>query len=78
MRCKTIVDKNHEEEVLIYVHEKSKLSCDIEEYVSSISKELMGYTDRSAEIINVGDVFCFIVEDGKIVEFCAEPGRFML
>ena len=77
MRCKTIIDKNHEEEVLIYVHEKSKWSCDIEDYISSISNELIGYTDKSAELINVNDVFCFTIEDGKIYALTKE-GKYKL
>lgn len=66
MKCRTVIDKNREEEVVIYVHEKSKLSENIEEYVMSCSTELVGYREGMAVKLSQADVYCFIVEDNKI------------
>ena len=66
MKCRTIIDKNRDEEVVIYVHEKSKLSDAIEEYVMSYTSELIGYSENGVIKINLSEVYCFTVEDGKI------------
>lgn len=66
MKCKTVVDPNREEEVIVYVHQRSKLSDDIEEYVTGYSSELIGYLDKSAVKLNQQDIFCIVVENNKI------------
>ena len=66
MKCRTVIDKSRDEEVVIYVHEKSRLSENIEEYVMSCSTELVGYRDGMAVNLSQADVYCFIVEDNKI------------
>ena len=59
MRCYTYIEKDHEEEVLIYAHEKSQLVLDIENIVKSSSVELKGYYNDEIIIINPIDVSCF-------------------
>lgn len=66
MKCRTVIDKSRDEEVIIYVHEKSRFSENIEEYVISCSTELLGYRDGTAVKLSQADVYCFIVEDNKI------------
>lgn len=66
MKCRIFIDKEHEEEVLIYAHEKTKLVKSIEKLVADDAFDLIGYKDREAVRLNTGDVFCFIVEDNKI------------
>ncbi|MBQ7292304.1 MAG: LytTR family transcriptional regulator [Clostridia bacterium] len=66
MKCQTIVDAEREEEVLIYVHKKSELSDKIEAFVNEASTELIGYGEKTAVKLELGDVFCFTVEDGKV------------
>ena len=46
MKYQTIVDKEREEEVLIYVHQKNEASQKIEAFVSGLSTELYGYRDK--------------------------------
>lgn len=66
MKCRIIIDKRREEEILIYVHEKTKLTEQIEKLVSESDFELVGHKDKIAVKINPVDVFCFSVEDNKI------------
>ena len=66
MRCYTYIEKDHEEEVLIYAHEKSQLVLDIENIVKSSSVELKGYYNDEIIIINPIDVSCFISEANKV------------
>lgn len=66
MKCRIFIDKEHEEEILIYAHEKTKLVETIEQIVSDDEFELIGYKDREAVRLNANDVFCFIAEDNKV------------
>ena len=66
MKCQTIVDAEREEEVVIYVREKSTVSDRIEAFVKEISCELIGYNENTAVNLELDDVFCFTVEDGKV------------
>lgn len=66
MKCRIFIDKEHEEEILIYAHEKTKLIETIEQLVSDDVFELIGYKDREAVRLNTNDVYCFISEDNRI------------
>ena len=57
MKCQTIIDKSREEEVLIYVHEKTAFSEEIENFVMGTSTELVGYSDKIALKINFSEIF---------------------
>lgn len=59
MKCRIFIDKEHEEEILIYAHEKTKLVENIEKLVSDDAFELIGYMDREAVKLNANDSsFC--------------------
>ena len=66
MRCSTYIDKNRDEEVIIYAHEKNQIVLDIENIVKSSSVELKGFIGDEIVIINPINVACFISEDNKV------------
>lgn len=66
MKCRTVIDKDREEEVVIYVHEKSELSSEIEEFVMGRSLELLGYKDKNIVRLTLSEVYCFTVEENKV------------
>lgn len=66
MKLKIFIDKNHEEEILIYAHEKSELVDSIEKLLSDADEPLVGYTEKEAVRLDVADVCCFTVEDNKV------------
>lgn len=66
MKCKTIIDKNRDEEVLIYAHEPSELTREIEDFVISRDTELIGYGEGTIVTLRLADVCCFTVEDGRV------------
>ena len=66
MKLSVFIDKKHEEEIIIYSHEKSKLISDIEELISESVNEIVGYDDKKAVILSPSDIYCFISEDNKI------------
>jgi DNA-binding LytR/AlgR family response regulator len=65
-----VIDKDREEEVVIYVHEKNSLSYEIEERVLGKSLELFGYKDKNIVKLSPSDVFCFTVENNKVYAIC--------
>lgn len=64
MKCKIFVDKNKDEEVLIYTHE---INGHVEEIKRVVTQEieLVGYKNEEIKKIDLSDVTCFIIEDGK-------------
>lgn len=67
MKYTIIIDKNREEEVIVYAKEKSALADEIQRLVSDNSFELIGY-DKNGEGVRLttDEVYCFTVEDNKI------------
>ncbi len=72
MKCTTVIDKNREEEIVIYVHERSELSDKIEHLVLESNTELFGYLDKSIIKLDPHEIFCFSIEDGKVFAFLAD------
>ncbi len=70
VKCQTIVDKEHDEEVLIYVHEKNELSEAIEEMVLGYPKQILGYNERGVVNLSTSEVSCFAVYDGRVYAIC--------
>ena len=59
------IDKEREEEVMIFVHERSELTDKLEQLLKEPIKELLGYKDDEIVIIDPRETSCFTVEDGK-------------
>lgn len=66
MKCKTVIDKNHEEEVIIYAHERNETVEAIERLVLRSGFELIGYSGKSAVRLEWSEVHCFTVEDNRV------------
>ena len=66
MKCTTIIDNEHDEEVVIYVHRDSALAQKIRELCQEAPFELIGYEDTGFVIIEPEHVHCFALENGKL------------
>ena len=77
MKCTVIIDKSREQEIVIYAHEQSELIRKIEALLKEESAQLVGYSDREAVLIDNSDVYCFLVEGGKVFALC-EGEKFKL
>ena len=66
MKCTTIIDPQHEEEILIYLKKQHPISKKIEDVIARQSCELIGYGDSSIVKLDVDDVYCFTIEDNKV------------
>jgi len=67
MKFSFIVDKEREEEIIIYAHERNEIVNAIEKIVCSDDAKLFGITDRD-ELINLEakNISCFFVENNKV------------
>ena len=65
MKYQTIVDKEREEEVLIYVHQKNEASQKIDAFVRGLSTELYGYRDKISVRLSPSEIQCVTIQDGK-------------
>lgn len=66
MKLKITIDRNREEEILLFAHERTKLVDDIESLVKNFSKEIIGYTETQAHILHFSNITCFTVENNKV------------
>lgn len=66
MKCTLIITDEHEEEVVIYARERTKLTDDIEALVIGSVPELIGYKENQTVKLSSDSVYCFTVEDNKV------------
>ena len=65
MKLKIVIDKEKDEEILIYAHEKTSLIESIERLVENCAPRLTGYNGNTATVLSPDEVYCFITENGK-------------
>ncbi len=70
-------DKEREEEVIIFAHERSELVEKLEALLQSSPTELIGYRADEIVKINPDTTSCFIVEDGRTYAL-TQRGRYQL
>ena len=66
MKCTLIITNEHQEEVVIYARERTKLTDDIEALVIGSVPEIIGYGANKAIRLKTDEVTCFMVEDNKV------------
>ena len=66
MKFSVIYDSNREEEVVVYAKEKSPIVDRIEALIKESMTELVGYKDGEAVKLDLFDVYCYTVEDGRV------------
>ena len=66
MKLKIVIDKNREEEILVYAHAQTPLVEEIKHLVEEELREWIGYRDKVAMRLNLADICCFSVENNKV------------
>lgn len=66
MKCRVIIDKEREQEVIIYAHERTRQVEEIEHLIRNCDFELTGYRGKNTVMLNPLQVCCFTVEDNKV------------
>ncbi len=72
MKFRLIIDKNREEEVIVYSHNETKLTDDIKRIVESNAKEFVGYIEREAYKFGLSEVYCFVAQENNVYAITAE------
>ena len=67
MKFRLIIDREREEEVVVYAHERTPLVCRIEELTAENTEELLGYSGKSIVRLSPEQVFAFATEEGRVV-----------
>lgn len=66
MKYSINIDKDREEEVIIYAHEKDELVDRLEALLrEDETAELIGYRDGEAAVLDTDRILCFTVENGR-------------
>lgn len=65
MKFRLFIDRNREEEVIVYAHERNEVVDSIERLVSE-GTELMGYSGKTAVRLYLNEVYCFSVENNRV------------
>ena len=80
MRFRMIIDKTAEEEVVATVHEPSGLTEKIEALVTNRGEamQLVGYMEDTMRILEVSEIECVTVLEGKTYAIDAENRRYRL
>ena len=66
MKLKIFIDKDHEEEVIVYTRKRTELVSAIEKLINQSDMSLTGFNESEAVPLTVDEVFCFISENGKV------------
>ena len=66
MEFKLIIDKERQEQVIVYAHERSSIVNEIEALVAEKQSEIFGYSGCEAVKLSLSEVYCFTIEKGKL------------
>lgn len=66
MKCSIFIDKEREEEVRIFAHEKSALVEKLVLLAESDGFELIGKKDKTSYRLDLLKIVCFVSENGKV------------
>ena len=78
MKARIIIDPERDEEVLIYVKAPSPSADAVLDYASGIDTELVGRIGDRQELVDLGDVECFISESGSVYAVRCDGARLEL
>ncbi|MBR2029908.1 MAG: LytTR family transcriptional regulator [Clostridia bacterium] len=69
MKCTIVIDKDRDEEVIIYLKKPNEISGKIQNLVGKAIPTLVGYSNENIVNVDVDDVFCFSVQEGRVYAF---------
>ena len=77
MKFQIFIDKDREEQVVVYVHQRTELTDKIEQLVLNSESIFSGYKEREIFPLNSTEIFCFTAEDNKVFA-TTEKDKFQL
>lgn len=77
MKFSFFIDKNREEEIIVYAHEETELLNQIKSLVTDFSLQITGYKENEIYQIKMADVYCFTTENNKLFAI-TESDKFLI
>lgn len=66
MKYKLIIDETKDEELIITCHHKREVFDQIEQLITNMDAQLIGYENEDIVILNYDDVVCFVSDNNKV------------
>ena len=67
MKFTLIMDKDREEELLLYLNERRAIADEVESLIENSDTELFGYADGVVKHISEDDIYVVYVENGRVI-----------
>ena len=77
MDIKVFINKERPEEIIIYAHKRDELVEQLENMIVGKNKTLIGYLRDEIVTLDLNNIFCFTVENGKLYAIC-EKDKYLL
>ena len=80
MIFKLQLDRNHEEEIVATVHQRTPLIDEIERLVTqdNLTDQIPGYEEEEIVIINLKEIDCFFVEGERTYAHCQDGKQYLI
>ena len=78
MKFTLIIDKEKDEEVVVTVHNRTPLIDEIEALISKHTDRIPGFTEDDITMLNVSEIECVTVLDGKTYAIDSKNRRYRL
>ena len=77
MKCTVVIDKEREEEIVIYLKKPNEISSRIQNIACNATPTLFGYCDDEVVSLDLDEVFCFAVQKGRVYAFAQNRQLFV-
>ena len=80
MIFKLQLDRNHEEEIVATVHQRTPLIDEIERLVmqDNLSEQIPGYEEDEIVMLDLKQIDCFFVEDERTYAHCQDGKQYLI
>lgn len=80
MIFKLQLDRNHEEEIVATVHQRTALIDEIERLVTqdNLSEQIPGYEEDEIVMLDLKQIDCFFVEDERTYAHCQDGKQYLI
>ncbi len=66
MKYTVFINKERQEEVIIYVKEENELLGKIKRLLDEPTRDIIGYRDNEIITLDINEVYCFTVDDSRV------------
>lgn len=77
MKCTVVIDKEREEEIVIYLKKPNEISGKIQSLADNATPTLFGYCNDEVVSLDIDEVFCFAVQEGRVYAFTKDSRLFV-